>query len=161
MEKKQTDTANLSSLLSFFNHTDPTDQCQSKCTYLHVLDQNADNKETIADVLSLIHHDFKVGTDIKHLVVAGDAKTYNHPQILKSQYDEQLSWLIPFPGDWYILNNLQPVIMKVYFDVGLKHLASFAGYRGETLGSLHSCSNFKNTHNLLLQVWESSYLPDV
>lgn len=48
--------------------------------------------------------------------------------------------------------------MKIYFDAGIKQLTHFAGYRGEILTSLLNCSNFKNTHLYILEVWEALYL---
>ena len=51
---------------------------KSEYTYLRVLDKNADNKETILEALSWLHHEFDVGNSIQHLVVTGDAKTYTH-----------------------------------------------------------------------------------
>ena len=32
---------------------------------------------------------------------------------LKVEYDKELSWLIPLPGDWHILKNYQEVLLKV------------------------------------------------
>ena len=93
-----------------------------------------------------------------YLVVAGDAKTYQHLQSLKLDYGEELSWLLPFPGDFHILKNLQPVLSKVYFDIGLKQLAIASGFRGETLTSLQKCSHFKKTHNFIFQSWEAMYM---
>lgn len=84
-------------------------------TYLNVLDQNADNKETIAEVLSLLYEEFKVGSETEHLVVVtGDAKTYGHLQTLKSEHGSEMSWLLPFIGDWHVLKNFQPILMKIY-----------------------------------------------
>ena len=54
--------------------------------------------------------------------------------------------MLPFIGDWYVLFNYQKVLMKVYFEVGLKDLARAAGFRAETLTSLGNASNFKCTH---------------
>ena len=81
--------------------------------------------------------------------MAGDAKTYQHLQSLKLDYGEELSWLLPFRGDFHIL-KFQPVLSKVYFDIGLKQLAMTGGFRGETLTSLQKC---KKTHNFILQSW--------
>ena len=41
--------------------------------------------------------------------------------------------------------------MKIYYHAGLKEL----GFKGETLESLESCTNFKRTHGFLLQTWQS------
>ena len=65
-----------------------------------------------------------------HLVVTGDAKTYTDLQSLKLDYDQQLSWLIPFPGDFHILITYQPILSKVYFDAGLKQITSAAAGSG-------------------------------
>ena len=65
--------------------------------------------------------------------------------------------MIPFIGDGHVLKNFQSVLMKVYYDAGMKDLAEAAGFRGETLTSLKKCTNFKRTHTFLLQCWEAFY----
>ena len=105
---------------SYLQATSGISQTQkSEYTYLHVLDKNADNKETILEVLSWLHHEFDVGNHIQHLVVTGDAKTYMHLINLKCEYGEALSWLVAFPGDFHALRNYHEVLMKVYWDAGL------------------------------------------
>ena len=76
----------------------------------------------------------------------GDGKTYQHLLNIKQQYGIALEKLIIFPGDWHILKNYQPILMKVYYQ-GIS----------ATLKSLEACSNFKRTHIFLLQVWEAIY----
>ena len=119
--------------------------------YLDVLDQNADSSDTIIDVLSHLYEEFHIDEARNHLVVTGDAKTYQHLQSLKLDYGEELTWLIPFPGDFHILMNYQPILSKVYFDVDLKQVACAGGFRGETLTALRKCSHFKHTHHFLMK----------
>ena len=126
--------------------------------YLEVLDETADCRDTIVDVLSRLYHEFHIGDSSKHLVVVGDAKTYQHLQAIKVEYGEKLSWLLPFPGDFHILMNFQPILSKVYFEIGLKQIALACGYKGETLTSLQKCSHFKNTHYFIFEVWEALFL---
>ena len=47
--------------------------------------------------------------------------------------------------------------MKPYTDAGLASLAKAAGHRGETLTSLLQASNFRRTHEFLLQAFEAFY----
>lgn len=41
---------------------------------------------------------------------------------------------------------MQPVLIIIYFDAGLKQLANVSGHKGETLKALSSCSHFTNYH---------------
>lgn len=61
-------------------------------------------------------------------------------------------WLVPSPGDWHALKNFQEVLLKVYFDGGLRDLAKASGYNPNAIGS-----NFKRTHNFLMEAWEAMY----
>ena len=64
----------------------------------------------------------------KFVVLEGDAKTYDTIQAVKFEYGVELSWLIPYPGDWHILKNYQICLMKPFFEAGLKDLAIASGY---------------------------------
>ena len=62
-----------------------------------MLDQNADSRDTTIDVLSRLHEKFHIGEARNHLVVTGDAKTYQHLQSLKLDYGQGstgCSWVI-------------------------------------------------------------------
>lgn len=76
---------------------------------------------------------------------------------IKRLYGAELEQLLIFPGDWHILYNYQPVLMKIYYHTGLMELAKACRHKGETLTSLQKCTNFKRTHHFLLQAWKSMY----
>ena len=78
-----------------------------------------------------------------YVVLIGDGKTYEHLMGIKRQYGSELNHLLIFPGDWHILYNYQPVLMKVYYHTGLLELAKACGHRGETLTALQKRTNFK------------------
>ena len=77
---------------------------------------------------------------------------YERLQSLKTEYGNDLTWMIPFPGDWHVLKNYQEVLIKAYYDAGLSELAIASGYQPNSIGS-----KFKRTHNFLLEVWETIY----
>ena len=149
---------NSASLQDFLSTSTPLQVTPTEYVYFNVLDQNADSRETISEVISILHTEFKVGVTIKYLVVGGDAKTYEHMQALKLDYGDELAWLLPFPGDFHALKNFQMVLSKLYYEVALKQIAMAGGFKGETLGSLERCSNYKTTHHFYLEVYEALYL---
>ena len=97
---------------------------KSSMAYVEVMDKIADRKETMLDVLTTFQVKLKVGKAVSHLIVTGDAKTYCHIQTLKQEYGNQLSWVLPFIGDWHLMKNYQEVLIHLYYDAGLKHLAT-------------------------------------
>lgn len=122
--------------------------------YLQVKDAVADCKDTMMQMLHELHHQYIVQQRRHWLLVEGDAKLYDILQSLKFEYGDELKWLYPYPGDWHMLKNYQSALMKPYFDAGLKSLAKAAGY---PVDSIHSCGQFKRTHNFLLEAWEALY----
>ena len=132
----------------------PTEK--SNLTYLDILNEHADSKETILTVLELLESKYKVlRGNSQYLIVVGDAKTFNHLVRLKREQSEKFSWLLPFPGDWHILKNFHPVIINTYADAGLRQLAETSGFRAKTLTSLLFCNNFRLVHNFIIQLGEA------
>ena len=109
--------------------------------YLSIVDMHADTVEAMSEVAALLYKEYIASSGARHLVVAGDAKTYLRLRELKQQYSSELDWLLPFVGDWHVLYNYQKALMKVYYEGGLKVLAMASGYRAETLKSLANASN--------------------
>jgi hypothetical protein len=123
----------------------------STVLYLSIIDLHADTLE------AMLYKEYIETTSAKHLIVAGDAKTYLRLKELKQHLGSELEWLLPFIGDWHTLYNYQKTQIKVYLDAGLKELAMASGLRAETLTALAKASNFKRTHGFLMQVWEAFY----
>ena len=144
----------LKHFLLLSSATDQTEK--STIDYLTVLDKSADSKDTVLHVLNLLHGKYNIGSNVEHVVVVGDGKSYDYMVKLKCEYEDGLSWLLPFPGDWHILKNTQPMLMKVYFDAGLRELAILY-HAGATLKVLETSSKFKLTHRFLINVWEAMY----
>ena len=69
------------------------------------------------------------------VLLEGDQDTYNRLQVIKTEYGNDLSWMIPIPGDWHSLTNYQEVLLWVYFDAGLSDLAKASGYKPNSIGS--------------------------
>lgn len=50
--------------------------------------------------------------------------------------------------------KFQKALMKLYFDAGLKEMVQSAGY---LLPAIQTCSQFKQIHHFILEVWEATY----
>ena len=116
----------IRSLHELLEKTYPLECSSSTYEYLDVLDENADSRDTMIELVTRLYHEFHICDSRDHLIVAGDAKTYQHLQHIKREYGEQLSWLIPFPGDFHILMNYKPVLSKVYVTAPIQLSLSFA-----------------------------------
>ena len=73
------------------------------------------------------------------------------PQDIRAEYGIHLRWLLPFPGDWHLLCNYHIALMKAHADAEFRELGGVSGHRAEAVTSL---TNFRTTHNLLLQTYE-------
>lgn len=122
--------------------------------YVDVLNEIADDKDTILHVLNNIYDEYICRHNKTFVLLEGDAKTYEVMQALKNEYKNDLNWLVIYPGDWHLLKNYQICLFKPYFEAGLKDLAICTGYPAL---STETCSNFKRTHRLILESWESIY----
>ena len=72
--------------------------------YIDIINENADSKETIENVIVKLYKIMEINSHIKHLVVVGDGKTYDHLIKIKSEYGDSLL-ILPFPGDWHTMKN--------------------------------------------------------
>ena len=118
----------LTDLSCFFSHKDGLNPPKSNIIQVGVINEPANNRDTILHVLDQLHTTFEVGSKVKHLLVVGDGTTYIHLANLKNEYSDDLQWMILYPRDWHLLKNFQPVLMKLYFEAGLKQLAEAMGF---------------------------------
>ena len=126
----------------FFSCIRVTHTEKSQIVYLEVMDSIADRKDTVMQLLHDLHQRFIADKDMQWLVLEGDAKLYEIMKSLQFEYGDELSWVIPYPGDWHMLMNYQSALMKAYYDAGLKALARAAGY---PLAAIQNSSQFKRT----------------
>lgn len=124
----------------------------SNVIYYKVLHQRCDDKETLLNVINDVYTEFISTGRKEHIFIEGDQATYERLQSIKREYVQDLSWMTPFNGDWHILKNFQEVLLKIYFDAGLRDLCCASGYLPNSVGT-----NFKRTHNFLLEVWEALF----
>ena len=129
---------------------------KSTVKFLYVLDENADNRETIKLTLDKLYGNLGIQKALNYLVVVGDAKTYDHLVQLKNDYPEELKWLLPFIGDWHALKNYQLMLMKIYLDVGLREMVHLF-HQGILARVVSEATGFDKTHTFLLQCWEAMY----
>ncbi len=106
---------------------------------MEFVDENPDSYETMRSVSDLLLHTANSEYQNDYVVLVGDGKTYQHLMKIKQTYGQLLNKLLIFPGDWRLLANLQPLLLKIYFHAGIKEIAEASGFK--TLTSLEKCSN--------------------
>ena len=92
---------------------------------MELVDENPESKQTMAQIAEDLTDTFGKGSQQGWVMLVGDGKTYKHLMSIKNQYGSALQKLLP--GDWNILKNFQPVLMKVYYHVGWRELAKSSG----------------------------------
>ena len=70
----------IRSLHELLEKTYPLECSSSTYEYLDGLDENADSRDTMIEVVTWLYHEFHICDSRDHLIVAGDAKTYQHLQ---------------------------------------------------------------------------------
>ena len=108
---------------------------QSNIIFFKVLDQRCDDKETLLNVINDMFVEFVQSGKKKFVLLEGDQATYERLQSIKALYGNDLSWMVPFPGDWHFLKNYQEVLLKIYLDAGLRDLAKASGYQPNSVDS--------------------------
>ena len=63
------------------------------------MDAVADSKDTVMQLLHDLQQQFIVCKNMKWLVLEGDAKLYEVVKSLQFEYSEEMSWVIPYPGE--------------------------------------------------------------
>ena len=96
---------------------------------MELVNENPDSDDT----MTLVAEDLmdKLGPNVQDgwVMIVGDGKTYQHLANIKETYPTTFEKLLIFPGDWHILKNFQPVLMKLYYHAGLKELAQKSGFQ--------------------------------
>ena len=133
----------------FFHRQEPTATEESSYMYINIINKNADSKETIENVIVKLYTIMEINSHIKHLVVVGDGKTYDHIIQIKSKYKNMLDWLLPFPGDWHTMKNFAFMLIQIYGLNDLVHLF----HKGKTANSILNVTSWDKTRSFLLQVF--------
>ena len=76
----------------------PDPHTKSYVEFRQVIDAVADSKDTMMSLIDEFHKEFIVENKKEFLIIEGDAKIYEVLKYLKSEYGDDLSWLIPIQG---------------------------------------------------------------
>ncbi len=87
---------------TLYNDLQSPERPRTNIIYYQVIDQKCDNKETLMNVINSLYAEFIKTNQKKWIILEGDQDTYNRLQLLKTEYGNDLSWMIPMPGDWHI-----------------------------------------------------------
>eukprot|EP00898_Chlorokybus_atmophyticus_P001604 jgi/Chlat1/2444/Chrsp171S02348 len=94
------------------------------------------------------------------MLIAEDHKTYALILEIKALEPGFWDWVLPMIGDWHVRFNMQPVVLKIFFDAGLNCLAPSAGFASSTArNALVDGRNWKRNNSFLMQGFEASLWP--
>ncbi|CAH1232408.1 Hypp454 [Branchiostoma lanceolatum] len=130
---------------------------QSSIQFLDIFDLPCDNEDTMIHVLHQIATNMGIPEKRQSLILVGDGKTYDLLWKVKKKYPSEFSWAHLYMGDWHVLKNTQEVIMKIFWDSGLKEMAQETHGNGMCATSIGLCKNFRGTHIFLMNVWEAMF----
>ena len=130
---------------------------KSDFKYFYVLDEKADCPATLEKIFAKLYDQFDIGKTLNQVVISGDALTFDYILRLKESSGGFYDWIVPYLADWHIIKNYQEVLMKLFWDAGLKDVPKNTPLH-TTLRNLQLCGNFKKTHRFILQVYEALYM---
>jgi hypothetical protein len=81
---------------------------KSEIVYMATWPLKASSKEEFGETLLKVQGVLQVGVKMSRLVVAGDQQTWNFMVELKEEFPDEYGWILPIPGNWHLLFNLQP-----------------------------------------------------
>ena len=110
MLQKMASTTHAKTLIDFqtyFNlyNNQPPPEC-SNIIYYKVLSQRCDDKETLLNIINDLYHEFVATKKKKWILLEGDQATYERLQSLKTEYGNDLSWMVPISRRLAFLKKL-------------------------------------------------------
>ena len=94
---------------------------------MHLTTQSAGNVEKI---LATVHERLCAQLGWRKVVLVGDQQTFSHMWNLKVRRPQELSWLLPFPGEWHFVMHICMAIFSTWWDGLLGPLADCCGRKG-------------------------------
>ena len=83
----------------FLSRQEPPETEKSNFSYIGLLNETCDSKETVLSVLGILYDKMEIGKYRRHLVVVGDGKTFAYISDLHADYPSELS-LFCASYDW-------------------------------------------------------------
>ena len=132
----------------FFSRQENLHTDMSNVSYLGILNETCDNKDTVMTVMRELYQKLEIGQNFQYCMVVGDGKTYEYLHRLKLENEAELNLMQPYLGDWHLLKNSIRALMTIYGPAGLNNLAELLP-SGCTLTSLKSASDFDKSFDFM------------